>query len=115
MYDKEFKEQAVDLYFSTAQSLVELAVDLGGPQSTPGNWCKKSKTYPDNPFPGRGKLRLEDTKQKEIINENIRLRRERDIFKKFLNLNFQFSIKVYNSLWALFMIILAIDTWLCKS
>ena len=83
-YDQEFKQQAVDLYFSSEQSFVEVAEDLGIPQSTLANWCKKTKEHPDDPFPGRGKLRPEDAKQKEIIKENRRLRRERDILKKAL-------------------------------
>ena len=56
-YDKEFKEQAVYLYFSSDQSLVEVARDLGIPESTLAYWCKKSKEHPNDPFPGKDKLR----------------------------------------------------------
>ncbi|MCF7886516.1 MAG: transposase [Candidatus Marinimicrobia bacterium] len=33
-YDREFKERAVDLYFSGDQSYTEVAADLGIPTST---------------------------------------------------------------------------------
>ena len=83
-YDKEFKERAVDLYFSGDQSYTEVAEDLGIPTSTLAFWCKQTEKHPDDPFPGKGKLRPEDAKQKDIFKENRRLRRERDILKKAL-------------------------------
>ena len=83
-YDKQFKEQAVDLYYSSSKTHMEVAKELGMPASTLGRWGKQKKKNPDNPFPGKGKLRPDDARQREIIKENNRLKRERDILKKAL-------------------------------
>ena len=83
-YDKQFKEQAVDLYFSSTKTYVEVAEELGMPATTLGTWCRQKEKYPDNPFVGKGKLRPDDEKQREILKENNRLKRERDILKKAL-------------------------------
>ena len=45
-YDQEFKEQAVELYFSGDHSLVEIARDLGIPEITLAYWCKRQESIP---------------------------------------------------------------------
>lgn len=83
-YDKKFKEQAVDLYFSSDQSLAEVAEDLGIPTSTLGVWCRQKKEHPSAPFPGRGKMRPDKAEKVQLQKELEKTRRERDILKKAL-------------------------------
>lgn len=50
-YDKEFKENAVNLYLKSKRSTREIAKNLGIAQSTLSSWIEAKKKDGDEAFP----------------------------------------------------------------
>lgn len=82
-YDKSFKEEAVRLALTSAQSISKTARDLGIKENTLYNWISKAK----NSSPETSELIGSNINWAEEVNrlrkENARLKEEREILKKF--------------------------------
>lgn len=73
-YDKEFKEQAVQLVISSKKNLKEIALDLGLPTSTLRGWVESDE------YKGISNEELNEIKKfKKELSE---VKMERDILKK---------------------------------
>ena len=85
-FDKEFKNQAIQLVTEQNYSIVEAANNLGIGISTLGKWVRKYKEANDleSAFPGKGKRRPEDEELLRLKKEVEKLKREREILKKAL-------------------------------
>ena len=59
-----------------------MALELGTAQILLHRWKKKYEEGKVEPFPGKGRLSLEDDELRQLRRENKRLLMERDILKK---------------------------------
>jgi transposase len=73
-YDKEFKEQAVNLYMGSSKKIKEIAGELGVPISTLRGWVESDE------YKTIGNDEIKEIKQ--LKKELIEARMERDILKK---------------------------------
>jgi transposase len=73
-YDKEFKEQAVQLVISSSKNLKDVASDLGLPVSTLRGWVESDK------YKGISNDELNEIKK--LKKELSEVKMERDILKK---------------------------------
>ena len=83
-YTKEFKIEAVRLLQRSGRSQEAIAEELGIGSSSLSRWKKKYGEHGEEAFPGRGKLRPEDERVRQLERENTILRQEREILKKAL-------------------------------
>ena len=81
-YTKEYKVEAVGLIVEEGRPISELARELGTSQSLLHRLKKKYEEGKVEPFPGKGRLSLEDDELRQLRRENKRLLMERDILKK---------------------------------
>lgn len=84
-YDLEFKLNAVKLIKEQKLSILQVSKDLGIAKSTIHKWVTALAKYPpQQAFPGKGYLKIDDERLRKLERENEVLRRERDILKKAL-------------------------------
>ena len=86
-YTKEFKLEAVKLVISDGYAVGEAAKNLGIAKSTIWKWVhefKSSNQDINQIFPGKGQLRPDDAKLKQLEKALAKVTRERDILKKAL-------------------------------
>lgn len=57
-YDKEFKQNAVNLCLSSDRDYSKIAKDLGVPNSTLHSWVKAPQKDGNEAFPGKGSIIL---------------------------------------------------------
>lgn len=81
-YTREFKIEAVGLVTKQRYSVREAAESLGVSSNSLRMWKKAFEQEGNNAFPGNGKLSPADDEVRRLIEENRRLRMERDILKK---------------------------------
>ena len=81
-FTKEFKIEAVRLIVEAGRKVSEVARELGIAEALLARWKKKYEEGKADPFPGKGRLSLEDDELRRLRRENERLRMERDILKK---------------------------------
>ena len=81
-YTREFKIEAVGLVIKQRYSVREAAESLGVSANSLRMWKKAFEQEGNNAFPGNGKLSPADDEVRRLIEENRRLRMERDILKK---------------------------------
>ncbi len=81
-YTREFKVEAVGLVSKQRYSLREAAESLGISANSLRTWKKAFEQEGHNAFPGNAKLSPADEDVRRLIEENRRLRMERDILKK---------------------------------
>jgi len=81
-YDKEFKREAVRLVLENGKPVPEVAEHLGIYRGLLYKWIRDYKEDPDNSFPGKGKLKPEDERIRQLERELADVREERDILKK---------------------------------
>src|ERR1700685_418800 len=79
-YTKEFKLEAVRLVRSAIPK-ARVARDLGLHLNVLKAWLKQFDQDPDNPFPGKGKMRPEEAELFRLKRE-LKVTAERDILKK---------------------------------
>jgi len=82
-YTKEFKESALELYYSSGKSAQEVADDLGIHQENLSRWIresKESKTKNIKAFPGQGNPRDEEVAR--LKKRVIELEEANEILKK---------------------------------
>jgi transposase len=81
-YTREFKVEAVGLVTKQKCGLREAAESLGVSVNSLRTWKKAFEQEGNNAFPGNGKLSPADEEVRRLLEENRRLRMERDILKK---------------------------------
>lgn len=91
IYDREFKQKAVELSYARG-SVKEIAEELGIHPELIYRWRREHQIYEHNSFPGKGKPKMTD-----LERENARLKKElrdakmeRDILKKAISI---FSVR----------------------
>jgi len=82
-YTQEFKLEAVRLV-RTGISKARVARDLGLHLNVVREWVRQFDKDPDNPFPGKGKMRPEEAEIFRLKRELMRVTAERDTLKKAL-------------------------------
>ena len=85
-YSREFKIEAVSLITDGGLSISQAARDLGISQTVLGRWKKQFEEDPEQAFPGKGKVRLQDEELFSLRRELSIVRQERDILKKALGI-----------------------------
>jgi transposase len=85
-YDKEFKENAVNLYLKSNRPYREIAKNLGIAQSTLASWVEAKKRDGEEAFPGKGHQKQSDAEVTKLRKELANVREERDILKKALGI-----------------------------
>jgi transposase len=81
-YSKEFKVEAVKLVLEQGMTRVQVARDLGLDPYVVGRWVIQYQEDAKHSFPGKGRLRPEAQRVRELEEELNRTRMERDILKK---------------------------------
>lgn len=82
-YTQEFKLEAVRLV-RTGISKARVARDLGLHLNVVREWVRQFDKDPDNPFPGKGKMRPEEAEIFRLKRELMKVMAERDTLKKAL-------------------------------
>ena len=82
-YTQEFKLEAVRLV-RTGISKARVARDLGIHLNVVRAWVREFDKDPDNPFPGKGKMRPEEAEIFRLKRELMKVTAERDTLKKAL-------------------------------
>lgn len=82
IYTSEYKLEAVRLVVNKGLSFREASEKLGIRESMLRRWKDKWSKEGDDAFPGNGKLPARDAEMTKLIEENRRLRMERDLLKK---------------------------------
>ena len=82
-YTQEFKLEAVRLV-RTGISKARVARDLGLHLNVVREWVRQFDKDPDNPFPGKGKMRPEEAEIFRLKRELMKVTTERDTLKKAL-------------------------------
>jgi len=82
-YTQEFKLEAVRLV-RTGISKARVARDLGLHLNVVREWVRQFDKDPDNPFPGKGKMRPEEVEIFRLKRELMKVTAERDTLKKAL-------------------------------
>jgi transposase len=82
-YTQEFKLEAVRLV-RTGISKARVARDLGLHLNVVREWVRQFDKDPDNPFPGKGKIRPEEAEIFRLKRELMKVTTERDTLKKAL-------------------------------
>lgn len=81
-YNAEFKLKAVKRVETSGTSVARVAAELVINENTLHGWMKKYRDTPSDPFPGSGKLRVEDERLRKLERELRELREENEILKK---------------------------------
>lgn len=81
-YSREFKHEAVRLFRAGGRTRSELAEELGVSLGSLRAWISQVAADASTAFPGKGRLRPEEQRIRELERENKRLAMERDILKK---------------------------------
>ncbi len=84
IYDKEFKEDAVNLVINGKKSTASVARGLGIHPNLIYNWKKKYLEDKDNAFPGKGHLKPDDLKLKQLQKRLRDVEEQNVILKKAL-------------------------------
>jgi transposase len=85
-YTKEFKLGAARMVVDEKKPVSAVARDLGVAPGSITKWIKDFQENGDGAFPGKGQLRPEDEKIRQLEKENRLLRMERDLLKKTMGL-----------------------------
>lgn len=81
-YTKEFKAKACELVLQDGVKVKIVAEKLGINQIMLYRWIDEYKTYGDAAFIGKGNLRPEEAKLKQLQRENYELKQQVEILKK---------------------------------
>ncbi len=83
-YDKEFKEDAVNLVIKGKKSAASVGRDLGIHPNLIYNWKRKYLEDTDDAFPGKGHLKPDDLKMKQLQKRLRDVEEQNTILKKAL-------------------------------
>ena len=81
-YDREFKLQAVRLVMEQEMPQTQVVKDLGIHLSVLRLWIRELRQDQEGAFPGKGRLKPQEQRVKELEEKVRRLEMERDILKK---------------------------------
>ena len=81
-YTSQFKREAVELVEREGVSVAEAARRLGIDQTLLRSWKVKFQEQGDQAFPGAGQRTAVEEENRQLREENARLKMERDILKK---------------------------------
>jgi transposase len=81
-YTSQFKREAVELVEREGVSVAEAARRLGIDQTLLRSWKLKFQEQGDQAFPGAGQRTAVEEENRQLREENARLKMERDILKK---------------------------------
>jgi transposase len=81
-YTSQFKREAVELVEREGLSVAEAARRLGMDQTLLRSWRVKFQEQGDQAFPGAGQRTAVEEENRQLREENARLKMERDILKK---------------------------------
>ena len=81
-YTREFKTKACELVLKDGVKVKIVAEKLGINHIMLYRWIDEYKTYGDAAFIGKGNLRPEEAKLKQLQRENYELRQQVEILKK---------------------------------
>jgi len=81
-YDKQFKEQAVNLVLDLERPVKKVAGELGIHENTLYKWIGQHKKHQEHAFPGSGKQLPEDAEIKRLKRKVADLEEENAILKK---------------------------------
>jgi len=83
-YDKQFKQDAVNLLNTSKKSVPEVASDLGIDENRLYQWRKEMAVDGAAAFPGKGRLKPLEERNRQLERELAGVKEERDILKKAL-------------------------------
>ncbi len=83
-YDKQFKQDAVNVLNASKKSVAEVAGDLGVPENRLYQWRKVMAADGTAAFPGKGRLKPLEEENRQLRRELAGVTEERDILKKAL-------------------------------
>lgn len=81
-YTKEFKVKACELVLKDNIKVKTVAEKFGISNIMLYRWINEYKTYGESAFVGKGKLRPEEAKMKQLERENYELKQQVEILKK---------------------------------
>ena len=81
-YSKEFKMKACELVIKDEIKHAVVAEKLGIKVVMLYRWISEYKTYGNEAFVGKGRLRSPDAEMKKLLKENEQLKMENEILKK---------------------------------
>src|SRR4029450_10206814 len=83
-FSPQFKKDAVRLVVEEGKSVTEVATHLGITRSLLQRWREQLSTAPSEAFPGKGRLRPQAQRIRELEQKLRDVTQERDILKKAL-------------------------------
>ena len=81
-YTREFKLEAVKLVLEQKMKQAQVARDLGLNPQVLWRWITQYRQDSDQSFPGKGRLKPEEQRLRDLEQQVTRLTMERDILKK---------------------------------
>jgi transposase len=81
-FTKEFKLEAVKMVLDHGHTQTAIARNLGINANSLSRWIQQFKVDQDQAFPGKGKLKADDQRVRDLEAQVKRLTMERDILKK---------------------------------
>lgn len=85
-YTCEFKLEAIELTKSSDKSIAQIERDLGLSSGQIHHWKRQLQRDGEEAFPGKGHLKVQDERIRQLQRENEVLRQERDILKKAITI-----------------------------
>ncbi|MCK9282148.1 MAG: transposase [Melioribacteraceae bacterium] len=79
IFDKEFKQRTVELIKQGDKKVKEVALDLDIEPGDIYRWIREFNRDPEDSFPGKGKLKPEDEKIRQLTRQLADVTEERDI------------------------------------
>ena len=92
-YSREYKMEAIEMYKNGERSMCEVERELGITTGLLSKWIdrlEKSDKW-EEVFPEQGNLTDSDQRIRQLERENLRLRQEKEILKKVLEIYTQES------------------------
>jgi transposase len=83
-FDAQFKLDAIRLIQDTSRTVRDIAKDLDVRPELLYRWQRELEQNPEQAFPGKGKLKPEQDRIRQLEQELARVKQERDILKKAL-------------------------------
>ncbi|MTI85920.1 MAG: transposase [Firmicutes bacterium] len=81
-YDKQFKEEAIQLVLNQKRPVAAVARELGVHHTTLHTWINQYKKHKEDAFPGSGNLKPDDKEVKQLKKKIADLEEENAILKK---------------------------------
>jgi transposase len=83
-YDRQFKEDAVNMVINGGQSVSEAARDLGISPNVLHRWKRELTKEGSNAFPGKGRMSPQEEELRRLRRELAEAKEDREILKKAL-------------------------------